>query len=103
MIKIRVPFRVGNNPYHERVRQDVRDREADSIYRNRAFAGYIMCKLAGQFDLQSEICAFSIEREDCRCAIDMALHEMSAEASFGAQRALQIYAVSAVQIFEVRS
>src|SRR5438067_2738039 len=82
-IEVRVAFRVGDDPYCERVRTDLRDREADPVYCDRAFAGYIMCKLAGQFDLQSEICAFSVERDDCRRAIDMALNEMSAETPFG--------------------
>ena len=57
----------------------------------------------GQFDLQSEICAFRIEGNDVRDAINVALYEMSSEATVSAQRALEIYRAVAPQLFEIRA
>ena len=76
-------FRVRDDPYSEAFRKNISDREADSVESDRTFAGNILRKRGEQLDFQSKIWAFLLEGNNTRHAIDMALHEMSAQPSLG--------------------
>src|SRR5215471_12525548 len=60
-------------------------------------------ELARQFDFHSEVRAFLVECNDGRDAINVALNEMSAEATVSAQSPLQVYGAVAPQFFEIRA
>jgi len=60
-------------------------------------------ELARQFDFHSEVCAFRVECNNGRDAINVALNEMSAEATVSAQSPLQVYGAVALHFFEIRA
>src|SRR5215208_2325599 len=96
-------FGVRNDPHRKACRKDFRNRKTDSIDSDRTLRSHIAPVFFRQFDLQSEVCAFSIERDDARDTIYVALNEMSAEASVGAQRALQIHTALLPCFLQVRA
>ena len=75
---------VGNDPHRKASRKNFRNGKTDSIDGDRTLGSHIMPGVFWQFDFQSEVFAFSIERGDARGSIYVALNEMSAEASVSA-------------------
>ena len=96
-------FGIGDNPGDETPRKNFSDRKADSVHRNRPFWSDITGELSWKRYFQSKIHILLVEGEDRRRVIDVALHEMSAEAAIGAQRALQIYLIVPAQFFQIRA
>src|SRR6266568_1782138 len=94
---------VRDDPCDETFRKNISDCEADSVESDRTFAGNILRKPGRQLEFQSKIRAFLLEGHNARDAVDMALHEMSAESSRGRESALQIYAIASAQFFEGRA
>jgi hypothetical protein len=62
-----------------------------------------LCKPGLQLDFQSKIRAFLLHRNNARRAINMTLHEMSAEPSSGWESALQVHGVVRLQFFQIRA
>src|SRR5262249_46933960 len=102
-IEVGVLFGIGDNPGDETPRKNVGDRKADSVHRNRPFWSDITGELSRKRYFQPKIHILLIEGKNRRRAIDVALHEMSAEAVIGAQRALQIYVIVPAQFFQIRA
>src|SRR5207302_6753228 len=98
-IKVGIALRVRDDPYEKAFRKDISNGETDSIESDRTFAGHILCKLGRQRDFQSKVCAFLVEGNNAGHAIDVTLHEMSAQPSLGRQSALQIYQLLRPQFF----
>ena len=100
-IKVGMTLGIGNDPDHEARRKHVRNGKTDPIEGDRTLGSHIMSEVFRQFNFESEVCAFRGEDDNGRDAIDVALHEMSADAAVSAQRALQIYATILSQLVEV--
>ena len=54
-----------------------------------------------QPDFQSEVCAFPRQTDNGRNKVNVALHEMSADATVSTQSALQIYRAALLQLIQV--
>src|SRR5947209_15330663 len=102
-VEVGVLLGIGDNPGDETPRKNFSGRKADSVHRNRPFWSDITGELSWKRYFQSKIHILLVEGEDRRRAIDVALHEMSAEAAIGAQRALQIYLIVPEQFFQIRA
>jgi hypothetical protein len=75
---------VGNDPHSEASRKNFRNGKTDSIDCDRTLGSYIMRELARQFDFQPEVCAFRVEGDNGRDAINVALNKMSTNAAVSA-------------------
>src|SRR5215469_198958 len=98
-IKISMALRVWDDPYDETLWKRFSDRQADTVESDRTLGHHILRKLSQQLDFQAKIRAFLLERNNARHAIDVALHKVSTQASFGGQGTLQIHCIVAPQIF----
>src|SRR3989442_7979969 len=94
-------LRVRDDPYEKAFRKNISNGETDSIESDRTFVGHILCKLGRQLDFQSRVCAFLVEGNNAGHAIDVTLHEMSAEPSLDRQSALQIHRIVSAQFLQV--
>ena len=72
---------VGNDPHRKASRKNFRNSKTDSIDTDRTLGNYIMPGIFRQFDFQSGVCAFRVESYNRRDAINVALNEMSADAT----------------------
>ena len=75
---------VGNDPDRKASRKNFRNGKTDSIDGDRTLGSHIMPGVFRQFDFESEVCAFRVEVDNGRDAINMALNEMSADTAVGA-------------------
>ncbi len=100
-VDVGVSFGVRNYPDCETFREELGDRQTDSIDGDGPFVSRIVGEVRRQFDLKPMIGPASFERNDFRAAINVPLNEVAAQWRAGNKRAFEIYQTLAPKLFQV--
>lgn len=89
--EVGLPAGVGDDPDGEIFGSYFGDGEGDAVDGDGAFGDNVLGEIRREFDFEAVVGPDGAPVEDGRCAIDVALDEVAAEAAGGGEGALEIY------------